>query len=199
MKNEILQEQYEKVFEMLHEARYIKTHELITLVEVNHQLGAPQHGGSFALDMGIPIKERATHRNGDQHETSLNPAISTRSKKSGGRHLLTKGVERSKAVFRDCRDFLKQRRDNLIHVSSKINDPRVSEKLSLLPCPRSATNLGKGQQVLEKHEGTTSPRKNHMLLIKPSYFQEELEIYEKKLQWYMTSLMPLLSYGSLTK
>ncbi|KAM1132986.1 hypothetical protein ACFX14_047440 [Malus domestica] len=41
MKNEILQEQYEKVFEMLHEARYTKKHELITPVEVNHQLGAP--------------------------------------------------------------------------------------------------------------------------------------------------------------
>ncbi|KAM2008117.1 hypothetical protein PS1_002969 [Malus domestica] len=66
MKNEILQEQYEKVFEMLQEARYTKTHELITLVEVNHQLGAPQHGGSFALDMGIPVQERATHQNGDQ-------------------------------------------------------------------------------------------------------------------------------------
>ncbi|KAM1149740.1 hypothetical protein ACFX2B_029987 [Malus domestica] len=57
MKNEILQEQYEKVFEMLHKARYTKTHELITHVEVNHQLGAPQHGGSFALDMGIPVEE----------------------------------------------------------------------------------------------------------------------------------------------
>ncbi|KAM1934934.1 hypothetical protein ACFX15_019067 [Malus domestica] len=77
MKNEILQEQYEKVFEMLHEARYTKTHEFITLVEVNHQLGAPQHGGSFAFDMGIPVEERATHRNGDQHETSLNLAAST--------------------------------------------------------------------------------------------------------------------------
>ncbi|KAM1696487.1 hypothetical protein ACFXTN_028011 [Malus domestica] len=41
MKNEILQEQYEKVFEMLYEARYTKAHELITPVEVNHQLGAP--------------------------------------------------------------------------------------------------------------------------------------------------------------
>ena len=153
MKNEILQEQYEKVFEMLHEARYTKTHELITLVEVNHQLGAPQHGGSFALDMGIPVKERATHRNGDQHETSLNPAASIRSRKSGGRHLLIEGVEGSKAVFHDCRDFLKQRRDNLIHVSSKINDLRVSERLGPLSCPRPATNLGKGQQVLEKHEG----------------------------------------------
>ncbi|KAM1666902.1 hypothetical protein ACFX15_045253 [Malus domestica] len=40
---------------MLHEAKYTKTHELITSVEVNHQLGAPQHGGSFALDMGIPV------------------------------------------------------------------------------------------------------------------------------------------------
>ncbi|KAM1234961.1 hypothetical protein ACFX2J_004485 [Malus domestica] len=93
MKNEIIQEQYEKVFEMLHEARYTKTHKLIALVEVNNQLGAPQHGGSFALDMGIPVEERATHRNGDQHETSLNPATSTRSRRSGGRHLLIEGVE----------------------------------------------------------------------------------------------------------
>ncbi|KAM2015164.1 hypothetical protein ACFX16_045725 [Malus domestica] len=153
MKNEILQEQYEKVFEMLHEARYTKTHELITPVEVNHQLGTPQHGRSFAFDMGIPVEERATHRNGDQHKTSLNPAASTQSRRSGGRHLLTEGVEGLKAVFYDCQDFLKQRRDNLIHVSSKINDPRVSERLGPLPCPRPTTNLGKGQQVLEKHEG----------------------------------------------
>ncbi|KAM1242755.1 hypothetical protein ACFX2G_035074 [Malus domestica] len=109
MKNAILQEQCEKFFKMLHEARYTKTHELITLVEVNHQLGAPQHGRSFALDMGIPVEERATNRNGDQHETSFNPSASTRSKRSGGRHLLTKGVEGSKAIFYDCRDFLKQR------------------------------------------------------------------------------------------
>ncbi|KAM1302351.1 hypothetical protein ACFX2H_013291 [Malus domestica] len=153
MKNEILKEQYEKVFEMLHEARYTKTHELITPMEVNHQLGALQHEGSFALDMGIPIEERVTHRNGNQHETSLNPAASTRSRMSGGRHLITEGVEGSKAIFRNCRDFLKQHRDNPIHVSLKINDPRVSEKIGPLPCPRPATNLGKGQQVLEKHEG----------------------------------------------
>ncbi|KAM1910704.1 hypothetical protein ACFX13_039315 [Malus domestica] len=57
MKNEILQKQYEEVFEMFHEATYTKAHELITPVEVNHQLGAPQHGGSFALDMGIPVEE----------------------------------------------------------------------------------------------------------------------------------------------
>ncbi|KAM2152207.1 hypothetical protein ACFX1R_046561 [Malus domestica] len=138
MKNEILQEQYEKVFEMLHEARYTKTHELITHVEVNHQLGAPQHGGSFALD---------------QHETSLNPATLTRNRRSEGRHLLTEGVEGSKAIFCDCRDFLKQSRDNLIHVSSKINDSRVSERLNPFLCSRPATNLGKGQQALEKHEG----------------------------------------------
>ena len=56
-------------------------------------------------------------------------------------------------VIRNCRDFLKQRRYNLIHVSSKINDPRVSERLGPLPYPRPATNLGKGQQVLEKHKG----------------------------------------------
>ncbi|KAM1606737.1 hypothetical protein FF1_027551 [Malus domestica] len=112
-----------------------------------------QHEGLFSLDMGIPVEEQATHRNGDQHETSLNPAASTRSRRSGGRHLLTKGVEGSKAVFCDCRDFLKQRRDNLIHVSSKINDPKVSERFGPFLCPRPTTNLGKGQQVLEKHEG----------------------------------------------
>ncbi|KAM1063107.1 hypothetical protein ACFX2A_027906 [Malus domestica] len=137
---------------MLYEARYTKTHELITYVEVNHQLGALQPGGSFALDMGIPVEERATHRNGDQHETLLNLAALTRSRRSGGRHLLIEGVEGSKVVFHDCRDFLKQCRDNL-NVSSKINDTRVSERLGPLPYPRPATNLGKGQQVLEKHEG----------------------------------------------
>ncbi|KAM1093486.1 hypothetical protein EV1_008693 [Malus domestica] len=153
MKNKILQEQYEKVFKMLHEARYTKTHELITPVEVNHQLGALQHGGSFAIDMGIHVEERAAHQNGGQHETSINPTASTQTRRSGGRHLLTEGVEGLKAVFRNYRDFLKQRRDNPIHVSLKINDPRVSERLGPLPCPRPATNLGKGQQVLEKHEG----------------------------------------------
>ncbi|KAM0997302.1 hypothetical protein ACFX2I_007152 [Malus domestica] len=104
---------------MLYEARYTKTHELITHVKVNHQLGAPQHRGLFALDMGIPVKERVTHRNGDQHETFLNPAATTRSRRSGGRHFLTEGVEGSKAVFRDCRDFLKQRRRSMAQGSLK--------------------------------------------------------------------------------
>ncbi|KAM2040272.1 hypothetical protein ACFX16_034230 [Malus domestica] len=45
MKNEILQEQYEKIFEMLHEVRYTKTHKLITHMKVNHQLGAPNAEG----------------------------------------------------------------------------------------------------------------------------------------------------------
>ncbi|KAM1366442.1 hypothetical protein ACFX2H_000008 [Malus domestica] len=153
MKNEVLQEQYEKLFETLHETRRTQTRELITPVDINHHLGAPQQGGSPSFDMGILDEERANHQNIDQHETSLNPAVTTRSRRSGGRHLLTEGVEGSKAVFRDCRDFLKQHRDNPIHVSSKINDPRVSERLGPLPCPRPATNLGKGQQVLEIHEG----------------------------------------------
>ncbi|KAM1675564.1 hypothetical protein ACFX2K_041496 [Malus domestica] len=117
MKNEILQEQYKKVFEMLHEARYTKTHELITHVEVNHQLDASQHRRSFAINMGISVQERATHQNGDQQKTSLNPAASIRSRRSGGRNLLTEEVEGLKAIFRDCRD-------NPIHVSSKINDPK---------------------------------------------------------------------------
>ncbi|KAM1149255.1 hypothetical protein ACFX2B_029563 [Malus domestica] len=153
MKNEVLQKQYEKLFETLHETRRTQTRELVTPVDINHHLGAPQHGGLPSFDMGISNEERANHQNIDQHETSLNPATLTRSRRSGGRHLLTEGVEGSKVVFHDCRDFLKQRRDNLIHVSSKINDPRVSERLGLLPCPRLATNLRKGQQVLEKHEG----------------------------------------------
>ncbi|KAM1944913.1 hypothetical protein ACFX15_013099 [Malus domestica] len=77
MKNEILQEQYKKLFETLHEARRTQTCELITPVDINHHLGAPQHGGSPSFDMGIPDEERANHQNIDQHETSLNPAAST--------------------------------------------------------------------------------------------------------------------------
>ncbi|KAM2721979.1 hypothetical protein EV2_042978 [Malus domestica] len=41
MKNEVLQEQYEKLFEMLHEARQAQTHKLVAPVEVNNQLNAP--------------------------------------------------------------------------------------------------------------------------------------------------------------
>ncbi|KAM1060256.1 hypothetical protein ACFX2B_024656 [Malus domestica] len=109
MKNEVIQEQYKKLFETLHETRRTQTHELITPVDINHHLGAPQHGGSPSFDMGIPDEERANHQNIDQHETSLNPDASTRSRRSGGRHFITEGVEGSKAVYRDCRDFLKQR------------------------------------------------------------------------------------------
>ncbi|KAM2508463.1 hypothetical protein ACFX1W_030661 [Malus domestica] len=61
MKNKVLQEQYEKLFEMFHEARHTQTYEFITPVKVNHQLGAPQHEGSPAFDMGIPDEERAIH------------------------------------------------------------------------------------------------------------------------------------------
>ncbi|KAM0970961.1 hypothetical protein ACFX2A_019257 [Malus domestica] len=104
--------------------------------------------------MGIPDEERANHQNIDQHETSLNPAASTRSRRSGGRHLFAEGLEGSKAVYRDCRDFLKQRRENSLHICSKINDPRVSERLGPLLRPRLAANLGKERHVLEEHEGT---------------------------------------------
>ena len=108
---------------------------------------------SPSFNIGIPDGERTTHQGADQHETSLNPAASTRSRRSGGRHLLAEGAEGSKAVYRDCRDFLKQRREDPIHISSKINDPRVSERLGPLPYPKSATNLGKERQVLEEYEG----------------------------------------------
>ncbi|KAM2455590.1 hypothetical protein PS1_015581 [Malus domestica] len=104
--------------------------------------------------MGILDEERANHQNIDQHETSLNQAASTRSKRSGGRHLLAEGLEGSKAVYRECRDFLKQRRENPLHICLKINDPRVSERLGPLPRPMPAANLGKKQQVPEEHEGT---------------------------------------------
>ncbi|KAM0971725.1 hypothetical protein FF1_019621 [Malus domestica] len=154
MRNEVLQEQYEKLFEMLHEVRHAQAHKLVAPAEVNNHLNAPQHGGSPISNTDIPDRDRATHQCDNQHETSLNPAASTRNRRSRGKHLLTEGVEGSKAVYRDCRDFLKQRRENPIHISSKINDPRVSERLGPLPRPRPAVNLGNGQQVPEEHEGT---------------------------------------------
>ncbi|KAM2274267.1 hypothetical protein ACFX1S_044097 [Malus domestica] len=133
MKNEVLQEQYEKLFEMLHETRRTQTRELVAPVDINHHLGAPQHGGSPPFDMGIPDEERANHQNINQHVTSLNPDASTRSRRSGGRHLIAEGLEGSKAVYCDYRDFLKQRRENPLHIRSKINEPRVSERLGPLP------------------------------------------------------------------
>ncbi|KAM1185953.1 hypothetical protein ACFX2G_015513 [Malus domestica] len=114
----------------------------------------PQHGGSPSFDIGIPDDERANHQNIDQHETSLNPAALTRSRRSGGRHIIAARFEGSKTVYHDCRDFLKQRRENPLHICSKINDPRVSERLGALPRPRPAANLGKERQVPEEHEGT---------------------------------------------
>ncbi|KAM2985923.1 hypothetical protein FF2_006265 [Malus domestica] len=77
MKNEVLQEQYEKHFEMLHETRRTQTCKLVTHVDINHHLDVSQQGGSPSFDMGIPDEERANHQNIDQHETSLNPAAST--------------------------------------------------------------------------------------------------------------------------
>ncbi|KAM2947324.1 hypothetical protein FF1_034466 [Malus domestica] len=154
MKNEDLQEQYKKLFETLHETRRTQTRELVAPVDINHHLGAPQHGGSPPFDMGIPDEKRANHQNIDQHETSLNPDASTRSRRNGGRHLIAEGLKGSKAVYHDCRDFLKQRRDNPLHICSKINDPRVSERLGPLPRPKLAANLGKERQVLKGHEGT---------------------------------------------
>ncbi|KAM2782434.1 hypothetical protein COP1_012040 [Malus domestica] len=151
MKNEVLQEQYEKLFKTLHKTRRTQTCELVTPVDINHHLGVPQHGGSPSFDMGIPDEERANHQNIDQHETSLNLAASTRSRRSGGRHLLVEGLEGSKSAYRDCRDFLKQRRENPLHMCSKINDPRVSERLDPLPRPRPAANLGKERQIPEEH------------------------------------------------
>ncbi|KAM1063360.1 hypothetical protein ACFX2A_028131 [Malus domestica] len=77
MKNEVLQEQYEKLFETLHETMRTQTRELVASVDINHHLGAPQHGGSPSFDMSILDEERANHQNIDQYETSFNPAAST--------------------------------------------------------------------------------------------------------------------------
>jgi len=93
MKNKVLQEQYEKLFETLHKTRHTQTRELVTPVDINHHLGAPQHGESPPFDMGTLDDKRASHQNIDQHETSLNPDASTRSRRSGGRHLLAKELE----------------------------------------------------------------------------------------------------------
>ena len=57
MKNEVIQEQHVKLFETLHETRRTQTCELVTPVDINHHLGAPQHGGSLFFDMGIPDEE----------------------------------------------------------------------------------------------------------------------------------------------
>ncbi|KAM1442399.1 hypothetical protein ACFXTO_010387 [Malus domestica] len=57
MKNEVIQEQYEKLFETLHETMRTQTRELVAHVDINHHLGAPQHGGSPSFDMGIPDEE----------------------------------------------------------------------------------------------------------------------------------------------
>ncbi|KAM1412571.1 hypothetical protein ACFXTO_025283 [Malus domestica] len=77
MKNEVLQKQYEKLFETFHETRRTQTRELVASMDINHHLGALQHRGSPPFDIGIPDKERANHENIDKHETSLNPDAST--------------------------------------------------------------------------------------------------------------------------
>ena len=45
MKNEVLQEQYKKLFEMLHEPRRTQTRKLVGHVDINHHLGAPNTKG----------------------------------------------------------------------------------------------------------------------------------------------------------
>ncbi|KAM1405870.1 hypothetical protein ACFXTH_000619 [Malus domestica] len=131
---------------MLHKTRRTQTCELVTPMDINHHLDASQQGGSPSFDMGIPDEERANHQNIDQHETSLNPAASTQNRRSGGRHLIVERLEGSKVVYRDCRDFLKQCRENPLHISSKINDPRVFERLGSLPRPRRLPIWGRGNK-----------------------------------------------------
>ncbi|KAM2993496.1 hypothetical protein FF2_045593 [Malus domestica] len=45
MKNEVLHEQYEKLFETLHETMRTQTHELVALMDINDHLGAPNTEG----------------------------------------------------------------------------------------------------------------------------------------------------------
>ncbi|KAM1305573.1 hypothetical protein ACFX2F_023092 [Malus domestica] len=45
MKNEVLQEQYKKLFETLYETKRTQTHELAAPVDINHHLGAPNTEG----------------------------------------------------------------------------------------------------------------------------------------------------------
>ncbi|KAM3010874.1 hypothetical protein FF2_029642 [Malus domestica] len=45
MKNEVLQEQYKKLFEMPHETMRTQTRELVAPVDINHHLGAPNTEG----------------------------------------------------------------------------------------------------------------------------------------------------------
>ncbi|KAM1734583.1 hypothetical protein ACFX11_020036 [Malus domestica] len=67
MRNEVLQEQYEKLFEMLHKARHAQAHKLVAPAEVNNHLNAPQHGGSPISNTDIPDRDRATHQCDNQH------------------------------------------------------------------------------------------------------------------------------------
>ncbi|KAM2757513.1 hypothetical protein PS2_019257 [Malus domestica] len=179
---------------MFHETRRTQTRELVTPVDINHHLDASQQGGSPSFDMGILDEERVNHQNIDQHEISLNPAASTRSRRSGGRHLLAERLEGSKPVYRDCRDFLKQRRENPLHISSKINDLRVSEKLGPLPRPRPVTNLGKRQQVLEKHEGIGDSEMFRQTYLESQYGESK----EKSHALDKTFILPR-GYGDLRK
>ncbi|KAM1391490.1 hypothetical protein ACFX2I_019202 [Malus domestica] len=49
MKNEVLQKQYEKLFETLHETRCTQTRKLIAPVDINHHLGTPNTEGHLSL------------------------------------------------------------------------------------------------------------------------------------------------------
>ncbi|KAM2253132.1 hypothetical protein ACFX1S_007560 [Malus domestica] len=175
MKNEVLQEQYEKLFETLHETRRTQTRELVHLW-ISTIIWVPPNTEGHLPSTWVSLM---------RSELIIKTLINMR--------LLSTQLLRPEA--------------------GRINDPRVSERFGPLPCPRPATNLGKGQQVLEKHEGVRdsemfrqtyigsqygeSREKSHAL--DQTFIQEEMEIYERKLQWYMTSFRTLLSYNSLRK
>ncbi|KAM1522600.1 hypothetical protein PS2_012407 [Malus domestica] len=174
MKNGVLQEQYEKLFETLHETRRTQTRELVAHVDINHHLGAPQHGGSPPFDMGIPDEERVNHQNIDQHETSLNPDASTRSRRSEGRHLI---------------------------VESPLPRPRSAVNLGKeRQVPNEHEGTGDSEvfrQTRSRSQYGESKKKPHALA--QTFLLPRGDGDKEKFQWYMTPLRTPLSHSSLRK
>ncbi|KAM2749495.1 hypothetical protein EV2_028385 [Malus domestica] len=109
MKNEVLQKQYEKLFEMLHETRRTQTRELVAPVDINHHLGAPNTEGHLPSTWVSLMRSELIIKTLINMRLLLTQMLQPQSRRSGGRHFLAEGLEGLKVVYRDCRDFLKQR------------------------------------------------------------------------------------------
>ena len=57
MKNEVLHEQYEKLFETLHETRRTQTRELVTPVDINHHLPPNKEGHLLSTWLSLMMSE----------------------------------------------------------------------------------------------------------------------------------------------